>query len=207
MIEAISFHSRHQTGARLLTLHELGVVERWRSPESKAYRYVLAWRGQCILALMKGDKPPTKQAATFAAQHQFLSRNRPHTEGINAFFCRLYYSARGRSDIKVTEWLKRDEDFISIEPDGTGEVTWQDDQSLRFWIEHDRGTESLQYLARKIKSYKDKDHRYTNRRDTVLLFELSSERRLRNQGLFKFPRWSIPRSSADRGRQVPSAEA
>lgn len=50
MIEAISFPSHHQAGARLLTLHELGVLKRWRSPESKAYRYVLAWRGQCILA-------------------------------------------------------------------------------------------------------------------------------------------------------------
>lgn len=180
MIEAIFFPSRHQAGDRLRTLHEMGALERWRSPESKAYRYVLAWRGQCILALIKGEKPPTKQAATFQAQHQFLSRNRPHTEGINAFFCRLYYSARGRSDVKVKEWLKRADDFLSIEPDGTGEVSWNDGQSLRFWLEHDRGTESLPYLARKIKAYKDKVRRYTNRRDTLLLFELSSERRLRN---------------------------
>ncbi|GAB3999418.1 hypothetical protein GCM10029992_28140 [Glycomyces albus] len=41
MLEALFFPSRHQAGSRLLTLHEMGILERWRSPESKAYRYVL----------------------------------------------------------------------------------------------------------------------------------------------------------------------
>jgi hypothetical protein len=179
MIEAIFFPSRHQAGARLLTLYELGLLERWRSPESKAYRYVLAWRGQCILALMKGDKPPTKQAATFAAQHQFLSRNRQHTEGINAFFSRLYYSARDRSDIQV-RWLLKDLWMSGIDPDGNGEIIWQDGPVLPFWLEHDRGTETLGYLARKIKTYREHTNRYPSARNSVLLIELPSERRLRN---------------------------
>jgi hypothetical protein len=179
MIEAIFFPSRHQAGSRLLTLHELGVLERWRSPESKAYRYVLAWRGQCILALMKGEKPPTKQAATFAAQHQFLSRNRPHTEGINAFFSRLHYSARNHSDISVSR-LEKDHWITGIEPDGKGEITWGEGTTLPFWLEHDRGTETLAYLARKIKSYRDRTDRNPDLRQSVLLIELPSERRLRN---------------------------
>ncbi|MCD0442571.1 replication-relaxation family protein, partial [Glycomyces sp. A-F 0318] len=179
MIEAMFFPSRHQAGARLLTLHELGVVERWRSPESKAYRYVLAWRGQCILALIKGDKLPTKQAGTFQAQHQFLSRNRPHTEGVNAFFSRLYYSARNNSGIRV-RWLAKDPWMLGIDPDGNGEISWQNGPVLPFWLEHDRGTETLGYLARKIKSYKEHTRRDSDARKSVLLIELPSERRLRN---------------------------
>jgi hypothetical protein len=180
MLEALFFPSRHQAGARLLTLFELGLLDRWRSPESKAYRYVLGWRGQHIRAAIKGEKPPRKQDAIFQAQHRFLSQHRAHTEGVNAFFCRLYYSARNRSDVKVKEWSDLDLGVLSIKPDGTGEVSWQDGQTLRFWLEHDRGTETLKYLARKITSYNDKVRRYVDRRDTVLLFELSSQRRLRN---------------------------
>jgi hypothetical protein len=179
MIQAEFFPSRHQAGARLLTLHELGLLERWRSPESKTYRYVLAWRGQCILALMRGDKPPTKQAGTHAAQHQFLSRNRPHTEGINAFFSRLHLSARNHPDVRIHR-LKEDLWITGIVPDAQGDITWTDGTTLRFWLEHDRGTEILAYLARKIDEYKERDSRRSAQEASVLLIELPSERRLRN---------------------------
>jgi hypothetical protein len=128
---------------------------------------------------VKGDKPPTKQAAIYAAQHQFLSRNRPHTEGVNAFFSRLYYSAKTRPDLRV-RWLEKDLWMLGIDPDGRGEITWHDGQVLPFWLEHDRGTETLGYLARKVKTYKEHTRRYSDARKSVLLIELSSERRLRN---------------------------
>ncbi|RRS00182.1 replication-relaxation family protein [Glycomyces terrestris] len=179
MIEAQFFPSRHQAGARLLTLHELGLLERWRSPESKAYRYVLAWRGQCILALIRGDKPPTKLAGTHAAQHQFLSRNRPHTEGINAFFSRLHLSARNHTDVRVRR-LNEELWITGIVPDAQGDITWADGTTLRFWLEHDRGTETLAYLAHKINGYKERDSRRPAEKASVLLIELPSERRLRN---------------------------
>jgi len=41
MLEALFFPSAHSAAARLLTLSEMGVLARWRSPASRAFRYVL----------------------------------------------------------------------------------------------------------------------------------------------------------------------
>lgn len=127
----------------------------------------------------EGRETPDEASSIFAAQHQFLSRNRPHTEGLNAFFSRLHYSARNHSEISVSR-LEKDHWITGIEPDGKGEIAWGDGTTLPFWLEHDRGTETLAYLARKIKSYRDRTDRNPDLRRSVLLIELPSERRLRN---------------------------
>jgi hypothetical protein len=156
MIEVLFFPSPHAASMRLLTLHELGVLERYRSPDSRAYRYMLGWRGQCVHAARHGEKPPSRQAATWKAQQYFLSSQRPHVEGINAFFCRLQYAAKMRGDVQLAEWRSESDrsDFLYRRPDGTGKLVWNDGRSLYFYFEHDRSTETLDRLAGKVSGYK-----------------------------------------------------
>jgi hypothetical protein len=181
MIEVLFFPSPHAASIRLLTLHELGILERYRSPASRAYRYVLGWRGQCVHAARHGEKPPTRQAGTWKAQQNFLSGQRPHLEGVNAFFCRLQYAARADGGVRLAEWRAESErsDFIYRRPDGTGRLDWNDGRSLYFYLEHDRSTETLERLVGKVTGYKASFERDSEPKG-ALLIEVISERRLNN---------------------------
>ncbi|WP_335985904.1 replication-relaxation family protein [Glycomyces sp. MUSA5-2] len=181
MVEVLFFPSPHAAAIRLLTLHEMGIVERYRSPGSRAYRYMLGWRGQCVHAGRHGEKQPSKQAATWKAQQYFLSAQRPHVEGINSFFCRIQYSARRHGDVRLVDWRSESDrsDFLYRRPDGTGQLDWDDGSSLYFYLEHDRSTETLERLASTVTGYRK--HFAPHRRPTeVLLVEVVSERRLAN---------------------------
>lgn len=179
MVEALFFPSPHAAAARLLTLYEMGVLARWRSPSSKAYRYVLAWRGQCLQAMRDEEKPPTKQAATVKAQQLFVSAHRPHTEGINAFYCRLAHAARARGDVEVAFNFESYSAVSAMRSDANVTLTWNDGRTLWFWFEHDRGTETLERLADKVATYKSivKNYHYEQ---AVLLIEVPSPGRLAN---------------------------
>ncbi|WP_133884182.1 replication-relaxation family protein [Glycomyces sp. NRRL B-16210] len=178
MLEAVFFSSAHSAAARLLTLHEMGILARWRSPSSRAYRYVLDWRGQCVQAMRTDEKPPTKQAGTYKAQQMFMSTQRAHTEAVNAFFCRLHRGARNRPDVRVAKWDEPRYFPFGPRPDGSATLEWNDGNELHFMLEHDRGTETLQRLADKVESYKH-DARDSSGKQ-VLLIEVISQGRLTN---------------------------
>lgn len=179
MLEALFFHSAHSASARLLTLYEMGVLSRWRNPSSRAYRYVLAWRGQYLHAMRTDEKPPTKANAAFKAQQHFLSAHRPHTEGINAFYCRLMRATRARGDVEVDWQFEPYSAYSGMRSDASVTLTWNDGRQLWFWFEHDRGTETLQRLADKVSSYKKhvSNHHYEK---AVLLIEVPTAGRLAN---------------------------
>lgn len=172
MIEALFFPLPHAAAARLLTLYEMGVLARWRSPSSKAYRYVLDWRGQSLQAMRDEEKPPTKAAATVKAQHLFVSAHRPHTEGINAFYCHLARAARARGDVDVAFTFDSYSAVSAMRSDANLTLTWNDGRTLWFWFEHDRGTETFERLADKVAAYKSvvKNYHYD---EAVLLIEVS----------------------------------
>ncbi|WP_168801618.1 replication-relaxation family protein [Glycomyces buryatensis] len=178
MLEALFFPSSHAAAARLLTLSEMGVLARWRNPSSRAFRYVLDWRGQCLQAMRDDEKPPTKSAATFRAQQLFVSAHRAHTEGVNAFYCRLMRAARDRGDVEV-DWVFEHDSTYSMRSDANVTLTWADGRELWFWFEHDRGTETLQRLAEKVKSYKSHVN-YHHLKKAVLLIEVPGPGRLAN---------------------------
>jgi hypothetical protein len=154
MLEALFFPSAHSAAARLLTLHEMGVLARWRNPASRAYRYVLDWRGQCLHAMRAEEKPPTRAAATFKAQQLFVSTQRAHTEGVNAFYCRLMRAARARNDVEISWEFESYSSLSSSRSDANVVINWRDGRRLDFWFEHDRGTETLERLADKVSRYK-----------------------------------------------------
>jgi len=58
-------------------------------------------------------------------------------------------------------------------------LTWNDGRRLEFWFEHDRGTETLQRLAKKVSSYKAHVE-YHHYKKAVLLIEVPTPGRLVN---------------------------
>jgi len=124
------------------------------------------------------EKPPTKAAATFKAQQLFVSAQRAHTEGVNAFYCRLMRAARSRSDVKVG-WEFPGNSVYAMRSDANVSLTWADGRLLEFWFEHDRGTETLHRLADKVKTYKSivRNYHYDK---AVLLIEVPGPGRLAN---------------------------
>lgn len=179
MLEALFFPSAHSATARLLTLHEMGVLARWRNSASRAYRYVLDWRGQCLQAMRAEEKPPTKAAATFKAQQLFVSANRAHTEGVNACYCRLARVARARGDVEVAWEFEDYNTYTSMRSDAKVTLEWRDGRRLWFWFEHDRGTETVQRLADKVGSYRAHVD-YHQYEQAVLLIEVPTPGRLAN---------------------------
>ncbi|GAB3221747.1 hypothetical protein GCM10027447_07810 [Glycomyces halotolerans] len=181
MLEALFFPSAHSAAARLLTLHEMGVLARWRSPASRAYRYVLDWRGQCLHAMRTDEKPPTKTAATFKAQQLFVSTQRAHTEGVNAFYYRLMRAARARDDVEIAWEFEDYGSSGSSRSDANVTITWRDGRRLAFWFEHDRGTETLERLADKVRRYKGTvEYFHLKIKKPVLLIEVPTAGRLAN---------------------------
>lgn len=187
MLEALFFPSAHAAAARLLTLSEMGVLARWRSPASRAYRYVLDWRGQCLQAMRTDEKPPTRAAAAFRAQQLFVSAHRAHTEGVNAFYCRLVRAARAGGEVEV-DWVFEHDRTYSMRSDANVTLTWADGRQLWFWFEHDRGTETLQRLADKVQGYK-RHVNYHHFEKAVLLIEVPGPGRLANLLPLAADRW------------------
>lgn len=179
MLAMVYFSDRRRASARLSTLTELGILARTLLPGSLTWRYTLAWHGQTIHALEHGQRPPTKVAAELASHQITFSSQLAHKEAVNAFFARLHHAGRTR-DFRLTEWLSESEaatEFDNLRPDAAGTLTWDDGRELRFWFEHDRGTETLARLVAKLQ-------RYPHRRsihlaaDRVLLIETCGPRRL-----------------------------
>ena len=179
MLTMVFFTDRRRASARLLTLTELGVLSRTLLPGSGLWRYTLGWHGQVIWALEHGQRPPTKGAAELAAHQITFSSQLAHKEAVNAFFARLHHAGRSHG-FRLTEWLSEADaaaEFNALRPDAAGTLTWDDGRRLRFWFEHDRGTETLTRLCAKL-------GRYPHRRsvhlaaDRTVLIETCGPRRL-----------------------------
>jgi hypothetical protein len=181
MLAAVFFPSQHTAANRLLTLTEMGVLDRELLPGSGAYRYLLGWHGQVIHAFEHGLRPPTRAAAQLASHQILFTSQLAHKEGVNSFFARLHYAGRTRG-VRVTEWLAEAEaatEFDNLRPDAAGTLTWDDGRDLRFWFEHDRGTETLGLLRAKLERYPHRRSIHLNG-DRVLLVEVKGARRLAN---------------------------
>lgn len=102
-----------------------------------------------------------------------------HLVAVNDFFTRITASARGRSDLALTEWRSESEavDLTGgmIRPDAAATVT-ATGRDLAFWFEHDTGSETLTRVAAKADRYA----KHLAGAGRVLLFELSSETREAN---------------------------
>ncbi len=183
-LAAMFFDSHKRALVRLLDLHRLGVLDRFRphrpSWGSHPYHYVLGRHGAAVLAAERGEDPDRAARRWKPERTLALGRTQrlAHLVGVNAFYAALVGHARRHPEASMVAWLTEAECAHWTEgivrPDAFGE--WHEhNRGVEFFLEYDRGTETLGRLADKLAAYE----RFEVERGvaTWLLFAFGSARR------------------------------
>lgn len=151
---------------RLLRLHQLGLLERFRPLRagggSYPWHYVLDLLGAEVVAASREQKPP-RHGDLIARRRQIAtSRTLDHRLGVNEFFTDLAGFARTRPPIRLVRWWSEQQCarpgafggvvLSMVRPDGHGIFT-DGDATVGFFLEHDVGGEQLRVLAGKLSRY------------------------------------------------------
>jgi len=160
-VTGLLFPSANTAQHRLLTLAELGVVDRFRplraiGQGSAPWHYVLGPAGAAILAAEQATTPDRvgwRRDRMLAIAH---SQRLGHLVGVNGFFAALAGYARRRTDAALSLWLSErqcaDRWGHVVRPDGYGR--WQHGPaSVDFYLEYDNGTEPLDRVLAKLEAY------------------------------------------------------
>jgi len=142
------FSDRNTAQHRMTRLHDLRLVERFRSQRcgrDGEYHYVLNVLGAYVVAVMANRNPDreiTMRWRTDQALSIATSQRLAHTVGANDLFVRLVAAARHRSDAELSTWWGErycKERLVGIVyPDGVG--VWQEGSAtVVFCLEYDRG--------------------------------------------------------------------
>lgn len=157
------FFDSHKRGlVRLLDLHRLGVLDRFQphrpSWGSHPYHYVVGPQGAAVLAAERGDDPDRAARRWKPERTLALGRTQrlAHLVGINAFYAALVGHTRRQPGARLAAWLTEAECARWTEgivrPDAFGH--WHEDgAAVEFFLEYDRGTETLARLADKLGGY------------------------------------------------------
>jgi len=144
---------------RLTTLYGLRVLDRFRPFRpvgSDPYHYVLDTLGADVVAADRGievSRPGLHHSRALAlADSQRLA----HLLGVNGLFCSLAAWARSVDGGEVAEWWSERRCAAEwggvVRPDGFG-VLRHRQRVVEFFVEVDRGTETLTRLADKLAGY------------------------------------------------------
>ncbi|CAL9669475.1 hypothetical protein SUDANB95_07376 [Actinosynnema sp. ALI-1.44] len=196
-IAAIEFLSVRRAQDRLRQLRELGVVFAFRESYSRGgtsqTRYALGYLGARLIAAQRAERPPSPKAYTESLERLALWPKLDHQLGVNDFFCglaayrnpaRLRDEGREGEASGLTQWWseRRCTEFfwkylgggrdVRLRPDGYG--CWEEHgRAVRFFLEHDTGTESLGKVTGKLDDYAA----FPTDAFGVLLFSVHSARR------------------------------
>jgi hypothetical protein len=196
-IAAIEFGSVRRAQDRLRHLRELAVVFAFRESYLRGgtsqTRYALGYLGARLIAAQRAERPPAPKAYTESLERLALWPKLDHQLGVNGFFCglaahrnpaRLREARRADEVSGLTQWWseKRCTEFFwkyqgagretRLRPDGYG--CWEEaGQAVRFFLEHDTGTESLAKVTGKIGDYAA----FPTDQFGILLFSVHSSRR------------------------------
>ncbi|MDQ1250267.1 MAG: hypothetical protein QG597_4646 [Actinomycetota bacterium] len=156
-----AFFTNPTTAAhRLAKLRDLRLLDRFHRPAPGAWlspwHWVIGPLGATITAAADGTTPPTPRA--LRARHAGLANSvkLPHLLGVNQFFIDLHVYARTHPHTALVQWWSEAETITRfhglIHPDG--HALWRHHDTLvGVFVEHDRGTEPLSRLVRKLSAY------------------------------------------------------
>jgi hypothetical protein len=182
------FFGNYKTAAkRLGYLVGLRVLDRFQPSNprwggSQPFHYVLGPMGAALDAAERGDDPDRAARRWRGDKALALGRMQrlTHLVGVNGCFASLIAHARAAGDAELVEWLTEAEVARWTEgivrPDAFGH--WREgDAAVEFFLEYDRGTETLGRLAAKLAGYEAFE---TERGESCpVLFAFTSERRER----------------------------
>ena len=144
---------------RLTVLYELRVLDRFRPFRpvgSDPYHYLLDILGVEIVAADRGTEVPRPGLHHSRAQALADSQRLAHLLATNGLFCALARWARTVEDGELAEWWPERRCTTEwgevVRPDGFG-VLRHGERVVEFFVELDRGTETLTRLADKVGGY------------------------------------------------------
>ncbi|MHB8669905.1 MAG: replication-relaxation family protein [Acidimicrobiales bacterium] len=180
----VAFPSRAMAQRRLLRLHQLRVLDRFRWNQivgSTDWHYTLGAVGEAIVAARNGTNPPGAAAHARRVERLAASRQIDHLLGINDVFTRLAAHSLLQPDTVLETWRseKRCAEYCGaiVRPDGYG--CWREgDRTVRFYFEYDTGSEPLTKVVAKLPGYDDLA--LASSSDVLVLFWLPTARRETN---------------------------
>nr|WP_225953807.1 replication-relaxation family protein [Kibdelosporangium phytohabitans] len=174
-------------------LREMGVVFAFRrsyvNGGTSETRFALGYVGKRLICAQRAQTPPAPKAYAQSLERLVVWPKLNHQLGVNDFFCGLAAhrnpARRSKFDVTggvLTQWWseKRCAEFfciysgneVRLRPDGYG--CWErQGRVVRFFLEHDTGTESLTVVTGKIADYSA----FSTDRFGILLFSVHSSRR------------------------------
>ncbi|MEO3810732.1 replication-relaxation family protein [Sphaerisporangium sp. B11E5] len=160
-IAQIAFDTDDAARKRLLALHHIGALERFRpnlppGMGTAPYHYVLGPAGAAVLASEDGVDITTygyRRDRTLAIAY---SQRLHHTVGTNNIAAALHGFARRHPTAQLHTWWPEDRCTSlwgdTARPDAY--ARWQeDDHTLDFFLEYDTGSEPLDRVVRKLDGY------------------------------------------------------
>ncbi|GAB3726678.1 replication-relaxation family protein [Nocardiopsis nanhaiensis] len=206
-IARLLFSSYSMAKERLSVLYRIRALDRFRpyaALGSAPWHYILDTPGAQILA---GEAGQTLVEFGYRRDRALTLAYRAslnHTVGVNAFFVDLASHTR-EHNTHLRWWTAAQcaaEWGDIVRPDAAGH--WSEGhQHVRFYLEHDRGTETLRRLAAKLDAYTEL-RRITSHRQAVVLFHLPSTQREHNLRA-RLPQPSVPAATAVHGSHPAGA--
>jgi hypothetical protein len=158
-LRQVCFPSERTAQLRLVQLHQLRVVDRFRpltTTGSAPQHWVLDSLGAAIVAAERGVEVGDLSWRRDKTVALAASAQLPHLVGSNGFFCSLLAAARRRPDSELALWWSARRCAAAwgsiVRPDGYG-VWTQAGRRSAFLFEHDTGSETLGRLAEKLDRY------------------------------------------------------
>lgn len=182
-VARLYFDSLKRASARLLQLHELKLLDRFRPRRepwgAHPWHWVLGPMGAAILAGER-DEDPERASRRWRGERTLAyatGQRLAHLVGINDFRVDLVAHARHneaclldwQTEAEATKWADG-----TVRPDGWG--VWEENgRQVEFFLEYDRGTEALSRLVDKLLGYE----RFEEKRGVTawVLFAFVSPRR------------------------------
>jgi hypothetical protein len=176
-LAALAFGTVGRARVRLNTLHQRGILDRFRHyqrPGSQSWRWTLGPVGAAIIAATREQAPPRPSAVRDATARLAVSPTLGHRLGVNGFFVALSAYARTHDEATLLRWWSEPHTHEAtgslVRPDGHG--VWAEAiRRVPFWLELDLGTEPLRRVAGKLGGYA---HLAGTRRAFPVLFWLPS---------------------------------
>lgn len=171
-LAGLTFGTVGRARHRLNTLHERGVLDRFRHyqrPGSQSWRWTLGPVGAALLAAAHGQPLPRPSAVRETTARLAASPTLNHLLAVNAFFVALTRTARDHNNVRNNDSDSHHDNGTRLErwwnetrsreacgnlarPDGHG--LWRTGRRVvPFWLEMDLGTEPLARLAAKLTAY------------------------------------------------------
>ncbi|GAA4561153.1 replication-relaxation family protein [Planotetraspora kaengkrachanensis] len=211
-IAQIGFNGPITARHRLVRLHRLGVLDRFRPKPptgSAPWHYVLGESGAAVLAAEGGVDLAAFGYRRDRALSIAFSQRLAHTVGANDVFARLYGTARQTAGCRLDTWWTEARCAAQwgkhVRPDAYGRWT-ENGLTLDFFLEYDTGTETFDRVLAKLSGYAALTA--ATGIATPVLFLTTSARRelsLHNRLQLRAAQLSVPSATAVAGLEGPES--